>query len=115
MFDYKLKFSVDNFSSAFNNDILINRYEPYTGSLPVVLQSGGAFNGMIKASVFDLFEDIRFTGALRLPLIGGLGTGATVGSGGGVGVFLPVNQSLFDGGGRMVCESRLFKRDSIIH
>jgi hypothetical protein len=100
MFDYKLKFSVDNFSSAFNNDILINRYEPYTGSLPVVLQSGGAFNGMLKASVFDLFEDIRFTGAIRLPLIGGLGTGAGIGGGGsGVGVFLPINQSLFDGGG----------------
>ena len=53
-YDYKLKFSVDNFSSAFNNDILVNRYEPFTGSLPVVLQSGGAFNGMLKASVFDL-------------------------------------------------------------
>ncbi len=79
LFKYRLKFSVDNFSTAFNNDILINRYEPYTGSLPVVLQSGGAFNGMLKASVFDLFEDIRFTGALRLPLIGGLGTGAAVG------------------------------------
>ena len=32
LYDYKLKFSVDNFSSAFNNDILINRYEPLTGS-----------------------------------------------------------------------------------
>ena len=62
MFDYKLKFSMDNFSGGFNNDILISRYQPYTGSLPVTLQSGGAFNGMLKASVFDLFEDIRFTG-----------------------------------------------------
>ncbi|RYY28020.1 MAG: hypothetical protein EOO04_09000 [Chitinophagaceae bacterium] len=98
LFDYKLKFSADNFSGSFNNDILINRYEPYTGSLPVVLQSGGAFNGMLKASVFDLFEDIRFTGAIRLPLISGLGTGASIGTGGG-SVFVPVNQSLFDGGG----------------
>lgn len=98
-FDYKLKFSVDNFSSGFNNDILITRYEPYTGSLPITLQSGGAFNGLLRASVFDLFEDIRFTGAVRLPLIGGLGTGAAVGAGnGGVGAFIPVNQSLFDGG-----------------
>ncbi len=97
LFDYKLKFSVDNFSTGFNNDILGTRYEPYTGSLPITLQSGGAFNGMLKASVFDLFEDIRFTGAVRLPLIGGLGTGASIGTGGG-GVFLPVNQSLFDGG-----------------
>lgn len=97
LFDYKLKFSIDNFSSAFNNDILINRYEPYSGSLPIVLQSGGAFNGMLKASVFDLFEDIRFTGAIRLPLIGGLGSGASIGPNGPG--FIPVNQSLFDGGG----------------
>lgn len=99
-FDYKLKFSLDNFSGGFNNDILVSRYQPYTGGLPVVLQSGGAFNGMLKASVFDLFEDIRFTGAMRLPLIGGIGTGANIGGGGGgTSVFIPVNQSLFDGGG----------------
>lgn len=112
LFKYKLKFSVDNFSTAFNNDILINRYEPYTGSLPVVLQSGGAFNGMLKASVFDLFEDIRFTGALRLPLIGGLGTGAAIGggTGGGLGVFLPVNQSLFDGGGEWFARADYLKK-----
>lgn len=97
-FDYKLKFSVDNFSGGFNNDILVSRFQPYTGSLPVVLQSGGAFNGMLKASIFDLFEDIRFTGAMRLPLIGGIGTGVGVGTSGS-SVFVPVNQSLFDGGG----------------
>jgi hypothetical protein len=109
LFDYKLKFSVDNFSGAFNNDILINRYEPYTGSLPVILQSGGAFNGMLKASVFDLFEDIRFTGALRLPLISGIGTGASIG-GAGSSVFVPVNQSLFDGGGEWFARVDYLKR-----
>ncbi|MET0243512.1 MAG: hypothetical protein ABW174_08585, partial [Flavitalea sp.] len=110
LFDYKLKFSADNFSGAFNNDILINRYEPYTGSLPVVLQSGGAFNGMLKASVFDLFEDIRFTGALRLPLISGIGTGAALGVGtGGGSVFVPVNQSLFDGGGEWFARADYLK------
>jgi hypothetical protein len=98
LFDYKLKFSIDNFSGGFNNDILVSRYQPYTGGLPVVLQSGGAFNGMLKASIFDLFEDIRFTGAMRLPLIGGIGTGASIGNTGS-SVFVPVNQSLFDGGG----------------
>lgn len=109
LFDYKLKFSIDNFSGAFNNDILINRYEPYTGSLPVVLQSGGAFNGMLKASVFDLFEDIRFTGALRLPLISGIGTGASIGTGGS-SAFIPVNQSLFDGGGEWFARVDYLKR-----
>ena len=98
LFDYKLKFSIDNFTGGFNNDILVSRYQPYTGALPVVLQSGGAFNGMLKASIFDLFEDIRFTGAMRLPLIGGIGTGATVGNSGAT-AFVPINQSLFDGGG----------------
>nr|MBA4167200.1 hypothetical protein [Chitinophagaceae bacterium] len=111
MFDYKLKFSVDNFSAGFNNDILVSRYEPYTGSLPVTLQSGGAFDGMLKASVFDLFEDIRFTGAVRLPLIGGLGTGAAIGGGsGGVGAFIPVNQSLFDGGTEWLGRADYFKK-----
>ena len=109
LFDYKLKFSVDNFSGAFNNDVLINRYEPYTGSLPVVLQSGGAFNGMLKASVFDLFEDIRFTGAIRLPLISGIGTGSSIGTG-GVSTFIPVNQSLFDGGGEWFARVDYLKR-----
>lgn len=98
LFPYRLKFSMDNFSGGFNNDVLITRYQPFTGSLPIQLQSGGAFNGMLKASVFDLFEDIRFTGAIRLPLISGGGGGASIGTG-GTTIFTPVNQSLFDGGG----------------
>ena len=108
-FDYKLKFAADNFSAAFNNDILINRYQPYTGALPVVLQSGGAFNGMLKASVFDLFEDIRFSGAIRLPLISGNGTGVGVG-GGGTSLFVPINQSLFDGGGEWYARADYLKK-----
>jgi len=112
MFGYKLKFSVDNFSSGFNNDILVSRYEPYTGSLPITLQSGGAFNGLLKATVVDLFEDVKFTGAVRLPLIGGLGTGAglSTGGGGGTGIFVPVNQSLFDGGGEWLGRADYLKK-----
>lgn len=112
LFDYKLKFSVDNFSGGFNNDVLINRYEPYTGALPVTLQSGGAFSGMLKASVFDLFEDIRFTGALRLPLIGGISSGARIGGGGGTttGAYIPLNQSLFDGGGEWYARADYLKK-----
>ena len=103
LFDYKLKFAAQDFSAGFNNDVLINRYQPFTGSLPIQLGGGDAFNAMFKAAVFDLFEDIRFTGALRLPLFGGssatsIGTGI---GGGGVGVstFNPGNSSFFDGGG----------------
>ncbi len=109
LFDYNLKFAADNFSAAFNNDILINRYQPYTGALPITLQSGGAFNGMLKASVFDLFEDIRFSGAIRLPLISGGGTGLGFG-GGGTSVFVPINQSLFDGGGEWYARADYLKK-----
>ena len=82
LFDYELNFSGDNFSAAFNNDVLVSRYEPFTGSLPVMLNSENAFNGMLKASVFDLFEDIRFSGAIRLPMFGGGSLGSVLSGGG---------------------------------
>ena len=104
LFDYKLKFSADNFTAGFNNDVLVTKYQQYTGSLPIQPGGGEAFNAMFKASVFDLFEDIRFTGAMRLPLFGGSSSGA-VGIGAGTGgtstsVFIPSNSSFFDGGGQ---------------
>ncbi|HSB94468.1 MAG TPA: hypothetical protein VLC28_15195, partial [Flavitalea sp.] len=73
------------------------------------LQSGGNFNGMLKASVFDLFEDIRFTGAIRLPLLSGQGTGVSVGTG-GTSAFVPINQSLFDGGGEWYARGDYLKK-----
>ncbi|MDO6433910.1 hypothetical protein Q4E93_25105 [Flavitalea sp. BT771] len=98
LFDYKLKFSVDNFSAGFNNDVLITRYQPFTGSLPINLSGTDQFNGMLKASIFDLFEDIRFTGAMRLPFFGsGSGAGAFAGQGGRS--FVPTSSSFFDGSG----------------
>ncbi len=101
LYDYKLKFSAENFSAGFNNDVLINRYQPFTGALPIQLGGGDAFNAMFKAAVFDLFEDIRFTGALRLPLFGGnSATGISAGTGGiGISSFNAGNGSFFDGGG----------------
>lgn len=109
LFDYRLKFSVDNFSGTFNNDVLITRYEPYTGSLPVSLTSSGAFNGMLKASVFDLMEDVRFTGAIRLPFFNGQGAGVAVGTG-GTDVFVADNSALFDGGGEWFARVDYLKR-----
>jgi hypothetical protein len=91
---YKLKFSVDNFSAGFNNDVLVNQYQPYSGSLPVSLNGTDAFSGMFKASVFDLFEDIRFTGGFRLPLLGGTSSSA-IASGGNT--FTPNSSSFLDG------------------
>ena len=98
LFDYNLKFSVDNFTAGFNNDVLISKYQPYTGSLPINLSGQDAFSGMLKASVFDLFEDIRFTGAIRLPFFGSGETQSQVAAPDGA-VFQPGNSSFFDGAG----------------
>jgi len=97
LFDYHLKFSADNFTAGFNNDVLINKYQAYTGSLPIQMGGGEAFNAMFKASVYDLFEDLRFTGALRLPLFGGSSSNVVANTSNSV--FVPSNSSFFDGGG----------------
>ncbi|HVS98585.1 MAG TPA: hypothetical protein VHE54_18965 [Puia sp.] len=98
LFDYKLKFSVDNFTAGFNNDVLISKYQPFTGSVPINLSGQDAFSGMLKASVFDLFEDIRFTGAIRLPFFGSGETQSQI-STPNTAVFTPGNSSFFDGAG----------------
>ena len=99
-YDYKLKFFGDNVSAGFNNDVLVNRYQPYTGSLPVVLNSNGGFNGLLKASVFDVMEDLRFTGAIRIPLINTVGSGVAFSNASVSNTpFIGSNNSLFDAGG----------------
>jgi hypothetical protein len=98
LFDYKLKFSVDNFSAGFNNDVLITSLQPFTGSLPINLSGADAFSGMLKASIFDLFEDIRFTGAIRLPFFS-TGSGATSVEPASTATFTPGSSSFFDGSG----------------
>ncbi|MBS1947359.1 MAG: hypothetical protein JST47_06290 [Bacteroidetes bacterium] len=95
LLDYKLKFSLDNFTAGFNNDVLANRYQPYSGSLPINLAGNDPFNGMFKASVFDLFEDLRFTGAFRLPFFGGGGSPSPQIS--DQNTFTPNSSSFFDG------------------
>ncbi|HXO77246.1 MAG TPA: hypothetical protein VN824_18460 [Puia sp.] len=96
LFDYKLKFSVDNFTAGFNNDVLITRLQPYTGSLPINMSGQDAFSGLLKASIFDLFEDIRFTGAMRLPFFGSGSSSTPISTTQG-SAFTPGNGSFFDG------------------
>lgn len=96
LFDYKLKFSVDNVTAGFNNDVLITKYQPYTGSLPINLSGQDAFSGLLKASIFDLFEDIRFTGAVRLPFFGSGSSSTQVGTTNSA-TFTPGSGSFFDG------------------
>ena len=96
LFDYKLKFSVDNVTAGFNNDVLVTKYQPYTGSLPINLSGQDAFSGLLKASIFDLFEDIRFTGAVRLPFFGS-GSSSSQVSTTNSATFTPNSGSFFDG------------------
>ena len=102
LYDYSLKFFAQNFTAGFNNDVLVTQYQPFTGALPIMLGGNEPFNAMFKAAVFDLFEDIRFTGALRLPLFGGSSSTAVSAGTGGIGIatFNPTSGSFFDGGGQ---------------
>jgi hypothetical protein len=109
LFKYKLKFSVDNFSAGFNNDVLVTRYQPFTGSLPINLSGVDQFSGMLKASIFDLFEDIRFTGAIRLPFFGSGSSPAPFAAQGGK-TFIPGSSSFFDGSGEWFARADYLKK-----
>ncbi|HEY4208130.1 MAG TPA: hypothetical protein VGM31_15000, partial [Puia sp.] len=109
LFKYKLKFSVDNFSAGFNNDVLVTRYQPFTGSVPINLSGADQFSGMLKASIFDLFEDIRFTGAIRLPFFGSGESPQPFNTQGGK-QFVPGSSSFFDGSGEWFARADYLKK-----
>jgi hypothetical protein len=54
-------------------------------------------------------EDVRFTGAVRLPFFNGQGAGVAVGSG-GTNVFIADNSALFDGGGEWFARADYLKK-----
>ncbi|MBZ5858497.1 TolB-like translocation protein [Flavihumibacter profundi] len=109
-FDYKLKFSADQVTgSLFNNDVLVTRYEPYTGSLPVTNSSNNGFNGMFKVTVFDLLEDIRFTGMVRMPLINTAGQGIPINVG-SPNIYIPGSQSLLNSGSEYMARFDYLKK-----
>jgi hypothetical protein len=69
-FNYEFKFNLDDLMTGFNNNVLVNRYRPYTGgyfSGSTNSVNPNPFNAMTKFGVSDLMEDIRFTGAYRTP------------------------------------------------
>ena len=68
LFRYKpRKFSADFGSLGFNNAVLVNRYQAYTGgSGPIQLNSGTPLNGLISLGTSDLMEDIKITGAYKI-------------------------------------------------
>ncbi|MEO6915228.1 MAG: hypothetical protein ABI151_05795, partial [Chitinophagaceae bacterium] len=96
-YKYKLKFSAEQITgSLFNNDVLVTRYQPYTGSLPVTLNNG-AFNGLASVSLVDVLEDYRLTGMFRSPLINTADSGIPINIG-QENIFYPGTQSLFNSG-----------------
>ncbi len=67
LFNYRLKFSNDYVVGGISNNILINRFQPYTGGNgPIQLGDGSNLNFTFRASVSDLLEDIKFIGGFRL-------------------------------------------------
>ncbi|MFN0081206.1 MAG: hypothetical protein ACKVOM_01690 [Ferruginibacter sp.] len=68
LFVYKpKKFSADYGSAAFNNTVLINRYQPYQGGAgPIMLNSGTPLNGLLRLGTSDLLEDIKITGGVKI-------------------------------------------------
>jgi len=108
-FDYKLKFAIDQVTgSLFNSDVLGTRYQPYTGSLPVNLNNG-ASNGLLSVSIFDMLEDVRFTGMWRNPLVNTAGSGVPV-TVGQENVFYPGTQSLLNAGSEYLARFDYLKK-----
>lgn len=67
LYPYKpKKFSVDFGSAGLNNSVLINRYQIYTGSGPIMLNSSSPLNGLIRMGTSDLLEDIRVSGGFKI-------------------------------------------------
>ena len=67
LFVYKpQKWGADAASTTFNNNVLINRFQPYNGGAgPVRLNSGTPLSGLIRLGTTELMEDIRVTGGFR--------------------------------------------------
>lgn len=67
LFDYKLKFFSDYVVAGFDNNVLVNKFQPYQGGTgPVRLANNNVINGIIRMGTSDLFEDIKFTGGFRI-------------------------------------------------
>jgi hypothetical protein len=61
------KFFIDYAVSGFaNNVFIINKYQPFTGSLPVQPANGSNLNGLIRMGTSDLMEDVKITGGFRI-------------------------------------------------
>jgi len=68
LFNYNpVKFSADYGSLGFNNSVLYNKYQLYTGgSGPIMLNSNSQLNGLVTFGASDVLEDVKFTGAFKI-------------------------------------------------
>ena len=63
------KFYSDYVGASLNNNLLINRFQPFGGynqQGPINLSSNTAINGLIKLGTSELMEDVKITGAFRI-------------------------------------------------
>ena len=68
LYPYKpAKFYSDYVGAGINNNLIINRYQPYAGgSGPIMLSSNTVINGLIKLGTSELMEDVKISGAFRI-------------------------------------------------
>ncbi len=61
------KFYNDYIVSGFNNNVLVNRFQPYGGgSGPINLSNGNPLNGILRVGISDLMEDWKFAAGFRI-------------------------------------------------
>lgn len=61
------KFFTDYLVSGFNNNVLVNRFQPYNGGAgPVYLSNDNPINGILRVGISDLMEDWKFAGGFRI-------------------------------------------------
>ena len=67
VYDYRYRFSSEYIVSGFNNQVLVNRFQPYAGGAgPIFLSNADIFNGIIRMGTSELMEDLKFTGGFRI-------------------------------------------------
>jgi hypothetical protein len=66
LFKYKLKFSNDMILAGVTNNIVLTRYQPYSGGTgPIQLNNGNNLSWAFLASLSDVMEDYRITGGVK--------------------------------------------------
>ena len=68
LYDYKPpKFYIENGGAGFNNNVLVTRYQKYTGGAgPIQLNSSTPLNALIRFGTSELMEDVKINGGFRL-------------------------------------------------